>query len=182
MKSARRRWRHAVSGLAVSSLLSGLACSSGSDPSSPCWTQVVSGELPAPRPIAWTQVADLALAAQSASDPVSLPGTDVVYRLSTAGCVQIDTLTDPQGSAWVTPPTTLSDYDLFCKSCPQRVSVGVRSGLYVLPSSDPQPKSATRLDLRAVLRDCGTLLPSQQRSFTTARLRCRARSPTRSRG
>ncbi|TXH25552.1 MAG: hypothetical protein E6Q99_05780 [Elusimicrobia bacterium] len=139
-----------------------LACGSGAPSPGTCWTQVQSGDLPTPRTIVWNTVADLALAAQTASDPVSVPATDVAYRLSTSGCVQIDSLSDPLGRAWVTPPATLSDYDLFCKSCPQRAALGVRSGLYVLPSSDPLPMSTTQLQLRAALRDCGTLLPSLQ--------------------
>lgn len=137
-------------------------CGSGASNRSECWTQLSSGDLPAKRPISWSVLADLSLAAQEPSGSLTVPANDVAYRLSTAGCVQIHSLTDPGGSAWVTPAATLSDYDLFCKSCPQRVSLAVHSGLYVLPSSDPLPSPASSLSLRVALRDCGTLLPSLQ--------------------
>ncbi len=130
-----------------------------------CWTTLQPAAQPTPRSISWNLVGDVAIPADQPSDPISVPAGDVSYRLSGAGCVQIQSLVDPidpLGRAWVTPPATLSDYDLFCKSCPQRVSLGVQHGLYVLPSSDPQPMAASTLTLRAALRDCGTLLPSQQ--------------------
>ncbi len=135
-------------------------CSASPRATSECWTQLQTDALPVPRATAWSAIADLPIAAQATSEPVLVPATDVAYRIRSTGCVQIDSLYDSLGNAWVTPPATLADYDLYCKSCPQRVSLGVQSGLYVLPSSDPQPPSTAGLFLRAALRDCGTLLPS----------------------
>lgn len=152
-------------GAAFFALCCAAACSTQAPMQASCWTTPPSAVQPTPRSLSWNLVGDVAIPADQPSDPISVPAGDVAYRLSTTGCVQIQSLVDPidpQGRAWVTPPATLSDYDLFCKSCPQRVSLGVQHGLYVLPSSDPLPMAASTLTLRAALRDCGTLLPSQQ--------------------
>lgn len=114
------------------------------------------------KPLSWQVLAELPIAAGERSEPLTLPSADAVLRLSTTGCAQVDSLSDGSGTAWVTPPATLADYDLFCKSCPQRVSLAVHHGLYVLPSSDPLPLASGPLTLRATRRDCDTLLPSQQ--------------------
>jgi hypothetical protein len=74
-------------------------------------------------------------------------------------CVQLDTVEDEAGHAWVTPPSVEGDLGAFCLSCPQRASVGAGSGFYVLPSTEPAPPPAQWLRVRAALRDCETLLP-----------------------
>lgn len=163
MPDAHRAAARTVGALCLLGGLALFACGGGEDASlrSSCWTSVVPA-LPAPAPaLPWQLVSEVAVPASGRSEFQTVPAGDVVYRLSTAGCVQIDSLQDERGTAWVTPPATLSDYDLFCKSCPQRVSLGVRQGLYVLPSSDPIPTAVSSLRLQATLRDCDTLLPSQ---------------------
>ncbi|HNN94555.1 MAG TPA: hypothetical protein PKI03_19895, partial [Pseudomonadota bacterium] len=163
MLDAHRAAARTVGALCLLGGLALFACGGGEDASlrSSCWTSVVPA-LPAPAPsLPWQLVSEVAVPASGRSEFQTVPAGDVVYRLSTAGCVQIDSLQDERGTAWVTPPATLSDYDLFCKSCPQRVSLGVRQGLYVLPSSDPLPTAVSSLRLQATLRDCDTLLPSQ---------------------
>lgn len=81
-----------------------------------------------------------------------------------AACVQLDAVVDAAGSAWVT--SAAGDLGPYCVGCPQRVSVGVGYGLFVLPSNasdasnDPAPRSADVLDVIAAARDCSTLLPA----------------------
>lgn len=98
--------------------------------------------------------------AVSVSDPT---GNDV--------CVQLDEVLDPNGDAWVTSPASLDDYRAYCRSCPERVSVGVGAGMYVLPSGDPGPPSAAALDIRAAVRDCPTFLAPRVETSIPASIR-----------
>ena len=90
-----------------------------------------------------------------------MPAGDVVYRLSTAGCVQIDTLQDERGTAWVTPPATLSDYDLFCKAARSASRWACGRGCMSCHPVIPSPLRPSSLRMQATLRDCDTLLPRQ---------------------
>ncbi len=95
--------------------------------------------------------------------PLAADARGVALRVSRpdgqAACVQLDEARDAAGDAWVTPPATLEDYGAYCRSCPQRVSVGVGAGLYVLPSGDPRPPMTSRLQVRVAARECSTFLP-----------------------
>jgi hypothetical protein len=91
-------------------------------------------------------------------------------RSGVTACMQLDGVADPAGSAWVTPPASGLDYGDYCQSCPQRVSVATGTGLYVLPSSEPLPAPASRLQLRIAARDCTTFLKSGGGSLAPLRL------------
>ncbi|WP_146209660.1 reprolysin-like metallopeptidase [Vitiosangium sp. GDMCC 1.1324] len=97
--------------------------------------------------------------------PLGTDARGVALRVSSpegkAACVQLDEVRGPAGGAWVTPPTTLEDYGPYCRSCPERVSVGVGAGLYVLPSGDPPPSAASSLQVRVAARECTTFLPTR---------------------
>jgi hypothetical protein len=81
------------------------------------------------------------------SDPAGAPA-----------CLQLDSLLDPAGSAWVS--SGAGDLGPYCVSCPERVSVGIGYGLFVLPSSAPAPAMPSALEVSAGVRDCTTLLPA----------------------
>lgn len=131
------------------------------------WTWIADRAATVDRTTPFALVTDAATDAEGKTLGVVVPGQGVAYRLSTPGCVQIDSLVDAQGRTWVSPAASGADYDLACQSCPQRVSLGVGSGLYVLPSSDPLPVAVPTLTLRAALRDCNTLLPLPKTSSVT---------------
>jgi hypothetical protein len=71
--------------------------------------------------------------------------------------VQLDAVVEPAGGAWVT--STAGDEGPFCVDCPQRTSVGIGYGLFVLPSNDQPPPWPAALQVIAGTRDCATLLP-----------------------
>jgi len=120
--------------------------------------------VPQVQPI-FTQVGELTPGpdGQTASLAISLPagGDRFALRISDAGgapvCVQLDSVLDPAGAAWVT--STAGDWGPFCVDCPQRVSVGIGHGFFVLPSNDRPPPWPGTLQITAGLRDCATLLP-----------------------
>lgn len=154
----------------VAALLAGslAACTSSEPPATPCWTSL---DAEAPRDLqqlAWTAIGDPALDGNGISEGVEVPlGAEarwLALRVSDpAGgsvCTQLDEVVDPEAAAWVTPPASLQDYRSYCQSCPERVSVGVGSGFYVLPSGDPPPPQAASLMVRAAARDCATFLPA----------------------
>lgn len=93
------------------------------------------------------------------------------FRISASkesACFQVTDVKDASGNAWVTPPSLGSDYGNFCQSCPQRVSVGAKSALYLLPSSEPVPNVTSSLTMRVSLRDCTTFLPTADASVSLA--------------
>lgn len=80
-------------------------------------------------------------------------------------CVQLDSVESLAGEPWISPD---------CVSCPQRVSIGIGHGLYVLPSSDPPPPPASRLRLVAAARECSTSRSSPKAGEIPASLRIEA--------
>ncbi|MFY0570946.1 reprolysin-like metallopeptidase [Archangium lansingense] len=119
----------------------------------PTWQTVAEGSVENGGLSEWAQ-APLWADAGSVALRVSEPG-------GTPVCVQLHEVRDEAGSAWVTPPASLEDYGPYCRSCPERVSVGVGAGLYVLPSGDPPPPRASRLEVRMAARECSTFLPTR---------------------
>jgi hypothetical protein len=167
-------------------LLAGLlgACAPAEPPPPPdsCWTSLDEQAIAEPPRVAWTTVGETSLddAGLTASMNVPLAGDSrsVALRVSdpagSAACVQLDDVRDPAAGAWVTPPASLDDYRSYCQSCPERVSVGVGSGLYVLPSGDPPPPAAASLEVRAAARDCATFLPAMPGASRPSLLRVEA--------
>ncbi len=168
---ARRLW---TAGLVA--MIAG--CATPAAPPS-CWTNIDASAVQSPRQLAFTPLADSALAqsldAGGVSAEVTLPlyGPTAAVRVSATtstgakACVQIDRAVDEIGNAWVTPPASGLDYGESCQSCPQRVSIGVGSALFVLPSGEPLPQTTTRLRLRIGQRDCTTLLPTGPGGLST---------------
>jgi hypothetical protein len=72
-------------------------------------------------------------------------------------CVQLDSVVAGDGTPWVT--SAAGDLGPYCLACPQRVSVGVGYGLFILPSDDPAPELPAAFDVVAGVRDCSSLLP-----------------------
>ncbi len=156
-------------------LLLGLlaACSASEPPDvSPpevCWTPLDDAALASPWRASWRTVGEPMLdeAGLGAEVEVTLgtEATGTVLRVSepdgSAACFQLHEVRDAAGGAWVTPPASAEDYGPYCLSCPERVSVGVGSGLYVLPSGDPVPASTSRLRVRVAARECSTFLPTR---------------------
>jgi len=106
----------------------------------------------------------LASDGRSARLSVPLPGGSgaAALRISdptgAALCVQLDSVAAPDGTPWVT--SAAGDLGPYCLSCPQRVSVGVGYGLFILPSNDQAPELPAAFDVVAGVRDCSTLLPT----------------------
>lgn len=147
-------------------LLLGLlvACSASEPPEvSPpevCWTPLDEAAVATSWRAPWTLVGEPTLDAAGVGAEVEVRGT--VFRVSGAdACFQLHEVTDLDGGAWVTPPASAEDYGPYCLSCPERVSVGVGSGLYVLPSGDAGPATASRLRARVAARECSTFLPTR---------------------
>lgn len=123
----------------------------------------------APWRAAWTTVGDVPLDDQGVGGWVEVPfGTGtrgVALRVTDASgkaaCVQLQEVNDSEGGAWVTPPASLEDYGPYCRGCPERVSVGVGAGLYVLPSGDRTAPLPSGLRVRAAARECATFLPTR---------------------
>jgi hypothetical protein len=108
---------------------------------------------------------ELAADGRSAQLTVPLPGGSgaAALRVSdpsgAALCVQLDSVVAPDGTPWVT--SAAGDLGPYCLACPQRVSVGVGYGLFILPSDDPAPPVLPdALEVVAGIRDCSTLLPT----------------------
>lgn len=120
--------------------------------------------LPAPPLPSWTVLGEPTLDADGRSAPISisLPSDADIVSLRVSDptgalvCVQLESVDAHLAGAWVT--TGPGDFGPYCVSCPQRVSVGVGYGLFVLPSnSQPLPRSKS-LDVIVSARDCTTLL------------------------
>ncbi len=149
--------------------LLGACTPSEQPPSDSCWTPLDEAALSNPRRASWLTVGETALDAQGRGAflevPLEMGAQGVAIRVSAPGgeatCVQLEEVRDPDGEAWVTPPASLWDYGPYCQSCPERVSVGVGAGLYILPSGEPPPPSASRLQVQAVARECSTFLSAQ---------------------
>ena len=139
------------------------------EPPASCWTGLDEAALESPWRAPWETVGETALESGGLGGWVDVPiGTGargVALRVSEPGgaaaCVQLDEVRDVAGGAWVTPPASLEDYGPYCRSCPERVSVGVGAGLYVLPSGEPPPPEASRLQVRVAARECSTFLPTR---------------------
>lgn len=140
----------------------------GAAESSRCWVEVdarIAGgdEVAQFTPIGETAVDTSGKASAVTLDVDTASGPAVFRVYDPSGrppCVQLLSVTDPvSGTSWVTPPSQREDYGPYCVSCPQRTSVGVGAGLYVLPSGDPQPQPARSLSIEAAVRDCPTFLP-----------------------
>jgi hypothetical protein len=78
--------------------------------------------------------------------------------------VQLESVVDPAAGVWVASapgdPGSGPGLGPSCVGCPQRVSVGIGYGLFVLPSNDQPPPSPDALEITAGARDCTTLLPA----------------------
>lgn len=148
--------------------------------SSRCWVEVDPKIAKADEVVRFDSVAEPAVDSSGKATAVTLDvdtaSRPAMFRVydpsgSSSTCVQMESVTEPaSGTSWVTPPSQREDYGPYCVSCPQRTSVGVGAGLYVLPSSDPQPPLALTLSLKASVRDCPTYLPPSS-SPTGIRLR-----------
>lgn len=114
----------------------------------------------------WSILGEPALTPDGRSVPLLVPlpsGSAVVaLRISdptgTPACVQLDSVVDPDGRAWIT--SISGDLGPTCLSCPQRVAVGIGYGLFILPSNDQAPDFPASLLVVAGARDCSTLLPA----------------------
>jgi hypothetical protein len=154
------------------------ACSAAQASAPTCWQSLDASIMPSPQPPAFALTGEPALDGSgiSAAVDIALPSaaTPAVFRVyatnGAAACLQVEKLVDAAGSAWVTPPASGLDYGNYCQSCPQRASVGVGSALYVLPSSDPLPASATDLQLSIAERDCTTFLPASAGTLAPLRI------------
>lgn len=138
-------------------------------PAASCWDSLDAAAVANPWRAPWRTVGEAPLDEKGLGGSVEVAletgARGVALRVSepggTAACVQLDTVTDPAAAAWVTPPTSYEDYGPYCRSCPQRVSVGVGAGFFVLPSGEPPPPVASRLQVRVAARECSTFLPTQ---------------------
>lgn len=144
-------------------------------------------------PPSWRTVAEPMLDGEGISDEVAITGINqgpLTLRISVpadpTSCVQLHSVIDASNNNWVTPPSLIADYGSFCVSCPQRTSVGVGGGVYVLPSIDPAPAVTGTMRVRAALRDCTTFLPYRSAPSRPDRLRIEALTnhptPTSGRG
>jgi Metallo-peptidase family M12B Reprolysin-like len=162
-------WRGWLGPFALLGLLGACTPSELSPPDTPssCWTSLDETALGSPQRATWSTVGEIALDEKGLGGLVDVAlGTGargVALRVSEpdgkAACVQLDEVRDSSGGAWITPPASLEDYGPYCRSCPERVSVGVGAGLYVLPSGEPPPPMASRLQVRVAARECSTFLP-----------------------
>lgn len=147
-----------------------------------CFTNLEESATTNPRQLSWTTISDPMLAQSldggGVSAAVALPiaASMAVVRISAAtsagakACVQVDQAFDDKGTTWVSAPASGLDYGDYCQSCPQRVSVGVGSALFVLPSGEPTSVSASQLTLRVGQRDCTTMLPAGSGGLSMLRL------------
>ncbi len=150
-------------------------------PPAACWTPLDPASLEQPWRASWLTVGEAVLDGQGLGGPVEVAlGADargVALRVASpdgkAACVQLQEVRDAAGGTWVTPPVSLEDYGPYCRSCPERVSVGVGAGLYVLPSGKPPPPLTSRLQVRMAARECSTFLPTRP-GEQPARLRLEA--------
>lgn len=137
----------------------------GSEVEASCWRETVPAA-PAGPPPAFTLFGDVAVSSDGRTAPLAIPlpgaGAAVALRISDPSgapvCVQLESVVDPGGGAWVT--SAAGDWGPFCVTCPQRVSVGIGYGLFVLPSNDQPPPWPSTLQVIAGTRDCATLLPA----------------------
>jgi hypothetical protein len=117
----------------------------------------------APFALAGEPLVDASGLTASITLPVGQDARGIALRVSNPEsgqhCVQLNSVVDPDGSAWVTPPQSLDDYRSYCRTCPERVSVAAGGGLYVLPSGDPPPTMPNTLSVRVSAIDCDTFLP-----------------------
>ncbi|HNN51584.1 MAG TPA: hypothetical protein PKO07_11210 [Pseudomonadota bacterium] len=157
-----------ISSLAIASVLGCLsACSSPTATKGSCFESLISAKAPASPQVIWQNLGTPLFDGSGISDVVTVPfpsgNSDALFRVSSSSgplCFQVHEAKDGSGSAWVSPPVSGSDYGNYCQSCPQRVSVGVQSALYLLPSGEPLPQSTSQLGIRLALRDCTTFLPT----------------------
>lgn len=156
-------------------LLSLLGGCGAAEPSR-CWVEVDAPLAAADEVASYTSVAEPAVDSSGMAAAVTLDvdtaSGPVVFRVydpsGKPACVQLVSVKDPMnGTSWVTPPAQREDYGPYCVSCPQRTSVAVGPGLYVLPSGDPEPQAARSLSIEAALRDCSTFLPPLTESSTS---------------
>lgn len=149
-------------------LLSLLGACEAAEPSR-CWVEVDEETRRADEVVKFTSIGEPAVGSSGIAEAVSLKTDAVtgqaVFRIydplgKVRPCVQLESVKDPtSGTSWVTPPMQREDFGPYCVSCPQRTSVGIGAGLYVLPSGDPMPPPALTLSLGASVRDCSTFLP-----------------------
>lgn len=138
-------------------------------PMTPCLDEAALSGAPRPLP-----VGDFPIDPDGRSAPAQIPlgppeAAAVLLRLlpgpglPPAACLQIHSLGDGAGRPWVTPPASRNDLGLYCRSCPERVTVAVGGGTYVLPSADASAmdRVAGPLTLRGALRDCETFLSAR---------------------
>lgn len=168
-------WNWLLLGVA---LLTSAGCSPSSSERPMCYQSLVTESALSAGSGVWQTIAEPLLDAEGVSEEVQLStgsSDSVVLRVSAPqdakACVQLHSVSDENGVAWVTPPTLIADYGSYCQSCPQRVSVGVGGGVYVLPSIDPAPTVTGTMRVRAALRDCATFLPYRSAAGRPDRLR-----------
>jgi hypothetical protein len=177
MRADRARCRGAVCALALFGC--GSAGAPPGDTAPSCWQEAAPA---APAQPSFSLLGELPLASNGETAPLTVPlpsgGDTVVLRISdptgAPACVQLDSVADPGGVPWVT--SAAGDWGPFCVDCPQRVSVGIGYGLYVLPSNDRPPPWPASLQIVAGARDCATLLPGPP--SPPARLRVEGLFPT----
>jgi hypothetical protein len=130
-----------------------------------CWTE---DSPPSAEPV-WTLLGEGPLGPRGQSDRVVIEApaataSNTLRVVDSSGgavsggapaCVQLAQLDDPTGTNWVAP----SNPGPYCIGCPQRVSLGLGYGLFVLPSND-QPLPLDRpLGIRAAAFDCSAAAP-----------------------
>jgi hypothetical protein len=125
-----------------------------------CWTE---DSTPRAEPV-WTLLGEGPLGPRGQTDRVVLDapaGTaSITLRVvdwsggavsdGAPACVQLAQLDDPTGTNWVAP----SNPGPYCIGCPQRVSLGLGYGLFVLPSNDQPLPLEGPLGIRAAAIDC----------------------------
>lgn len=171
----RLRW---VLGLLMCGLPS---CSESSAQTPSCYRSLQTESADSHAAPAWRTIAEPMLDGEGISDEVAITGENpgpLTLRVSVpadpTACVQLHSVIDANNGNWVTPPSLIADYGSFCVSCPQRTSVGVGGGVYVLPSIDPAPAVTGTMRVRAALRDCTTFLPYRSAPARPERLRIEA--------
>jgi len=162
MRAGLAPWNAVVCVLALVGC--GSAGAPGPDAAPSCWQETAPASQ-AQAPFIFSQLDEVALGADGQTAPLTIPlpagGDTFALRISDASgapvCVQLDSVVDSAGDAWVT--SMAGDWGPFCVGCPQRVSVGIGYGAFVLPSNDRPPPWPAALQIIAGARDCATLLP-----------------------
>ena len=79
-------------------------------------------------------------------------------------CYQLDRVQPVGGAAWVDNSRQTRDWQVACRHCKQRVTIGRGYGLFVFPNDGRPLADPGRLQLRVVLRQCQSKRSADQRS------------------